>query len=97
METRNEKSRSEMTVPNFNHGYCDNCHGPIEGVSASFNNHADLKRLNVVVDLNACEDCIPEVIAFHHLIRNVSEMTAEIVHRHNQDIYNKVYNRVNFN
>lgn len=88
--------KPEMIVPNFNYGYCDNCHQPIQSDSADFNHYINLEEMHIKVTRTFCEDCIGEVIQYRHLIRNVAEMTSEIVHRHNAEIYNRVYDNVNF-
>lgn len=85
----------KMTVPGFNYGYCENCYQPAKEY-AVMNRHVCGDGVTYVTDQLVCLDCVPEVIQYRHLIRKVSEMTKEIVHQHNRDVYDRVYDNVNF-
>ena len=85
----------KMTVPGFNYGYCENCHKHVDEYFV-LNRHAGTNGVTYITDQLVCADCIDDVIQSRYLIRKVSEMTKEIVHQHNKDVYNRVYNNLNF-
>jgi len=92
-----EQDRLEMDFPKFHHNFCDNCGRLIESdeVKAELNHH--LKGIvSITVPYLVCEDCIPEVIQYRHMIRNVSEMTKKLKEEHEWRCYYAAYDRINY-
>ena len=85
----------EMDFPKFKQSFCDSCHRPIEE-GVEFNHHLKTK-VKIILPLLVCEDCIQDVIQYRHKIRNVSEMTGELKHKHDKEAYYKAYDNINFN
>jgi len=85
----------EMLIPDFRSEYCDNCHKPAEEY-ATLHKRMSRGGVSIIIHQTFCLDCLPEVIQYRHMIRNVSEMTKEIVHQHNREVYDRVYDNVNF-
>ena len=91
-----EQERMEMAIPSFAFSYCDNCNRPIDGETATFNYHRNRNGILIKIPVEYCLKCVPEVIQYRHKMRDCAEMTKEVVHQHNKELYNRVYNQVNF-
>ena len=74
-----EESRAEFAAPQFISHYCENCHTPIVGESAKFNQYLPHNEILTKIKRIYCKGCIPEVIAYRLHMRNVADMTKELV------------------
>ena len=91
-----QRARQNGNGYNFAFSYCDNCHKPIEGETATFNYHRSRNGILIKIPVECCLKCVPEVIQYRHKMRDCAEMTKELVHQHCKDIYYRVYDQVNF-
>ena len=104
------KAFTEFLVPQFISEYCDSCIKPIEEEedTAVLTEHLPSKYIITKVDRRYCIYCAIELIIFRDKVRrdqikegrrklrNVSEMTEEVVHVHNNEMYYKAYDQINF-
>lgn len=77
----NENARRESAEILFPTGRaisCENCYKPMDE-EVILNWHTILCGSPMIIKLAFCPDCIPEVIGYRYRIRNVAEMTKELV------------------
>lgn len=86
----NEQARAEILLPTGRAIYCENCHEPIKDEEANFNWHTTMVNSPIKIQKTYCIDCIPEVIAYRYKMRNVAEMTREIVNAFNLANYRRI-------
>ena len=96
METRQEKDRYNMIIPEFKGLCCENCFKPLLDGSARFNHHVSRGGINFTLSFIVCQECIGEVIQYRHKIRPVSEMTAQLKHEQELRLYYLAYDKINY-
>ncbi len=96
METRAEKDRIDVAVPQFKSENCESCFEDKELINVGRKLEISESRDRGMtlytgwkVAYHICLDCLKE-------LRPVSDITNEMVHEYNQGIYYKVYDRLNF-
>ncbi len=90
-----EYHRAEILLPTGKATYCGNCCEPIEGEEANFNWHTELMSTPIKIQKTYCLPCIPEVIAYRYKMRDVHEMTTELVARVNaQRLHEQEYDKL---
>ena len=87
METRQMKDRIDVAVPQFKSEACESCFEDKELINVG--RKIVWVETTIRIAYHICLDCLKE-------LRPVSDITNEMVHEYNQDIYYKVYDRVNF-
>ena len=90
----NEQARAEILLPTGRVIYCENCHEPIKDEEANFNWYTTLVNSPIKIQKTYCLDCIPEVIAYRYMMRNVSEMTKELVKAFELDLYHAAADKI---
>ena len=105
---KQDRTFAEFLVPQFISEYCDSCHTPIEEEEAVLTEHLPSTYIRTKVDRHYCIECVSEMIYFRDKVRrdqikggrrklrNVSEMTLELVEKSNWDNYYKAYDQINF-
>jgi hypothetical protein len=104
METRAEKDRIDVAVPQFKSEACESCFEDKELINVGRPIKFGVgRRLND--SIYTCPNATPEVLwrVPYHIcldclkeLRPVSDITDEMRHEYEKDIYYKVYDRVNF-
>lgn len=69
----------EMLIPEFAPDRCENCFGVLKRDRAHLNRHINRGGIQIVMMNAICDDCLDEVISRRKLIRNVSDMTKDLI------------------
>ena len=90
----NEQARAEILLPTGKAIYCENCQEPIDGEEANFNYYTKLVNSPITIQKTYCIKCVPEVIAYRYKMRNVAEMTKELVKAFERKLYNAAADKI---
>lgn len=82
--------KAELLTPQFISEYCENCHNPIQGEAARFNEHLPHNTLLTKIERHYCLGCVEEVIAYRLRMRNVSDMTLDLKEAHQWEMHREV-------
>ena len=79
MREQHRAESAELLLPTGRAIYCENCHEPIKDEEANFNWYTTLVNSPIKIQKTYCHDCIGEVIQYRYKMRNVSQMTKELI------------------
>ena len=68
--------------------FCDNCNKTLNDFECE-----DPIKINSHI---YCDGCASEVIAYGFKMRSVKEMTNDLKHEHDNEMYYKAYDKINF-